>query len=108
MPAGTAVRESVSLLSKVEAKVAGLVVAIDRQEVAPGETKRSAVDAVREDCGFPVVSIVTLRSLLKYCAEAPERVGGAEGACAAADSRGGRVVADASENAPQRRDPRQN
>ena len=76
--AGTAVRESVELLSKMNAKVAGLVVAIDRQEVAPGETTRSAVAAVQETYGFPVVSIVTLRDLLTYCADSPERVGGAD------------------------------
>jgi uridine monophosphate synthetase len=100
--AGTAVRESVTLLQGLGAKIAGLVVAIDRQEITSSTTttttdnhnetssttnnnsnnggpisiRKSAVDAVKEEFGFPVVSIVTLNHLLMYCTSRPDEVGG--------------------------------
>ena len=63
--AGTAVRESITLLKAKGAIVVGLVVAIDRQEVAPGE-RRSAVQAVQDEFGIRVLSIVGLDSLLRW------------------------------------------
>lgn len=67
--AGTAVRESISIIQKNGGVVAGLVVALDRQEIAGGDkhSTMSAVEAVEAEYGFPVFSVANLRDLLVYC-----------------------------------------
>mmetsp|Transcript_4043 Transcript_4043/g.5924 ORF Transcript_4043/g.5924 Transcript_4043/m.5924 type:complete len:533 (+) Transcript_4043:23-1621(+) len=63
--AGTAIRESISLLAKENASVAGVVIALDRQEKAKG-SDLSAIQAVKKEFGFDVASIVGLDSLLTF------------------------------------------
>jgi orotate phosphoribosyltransferase len=74
--AGTAVRESVKIIQRQGGIVSGLIVAIDRQEVVTEGTKQSAVDAVKQEFGFPVVSIVGLNHLLVYCEHEMQRIEG--------------------------------
>ena len=63
--AGTAIRESVNLLSTYpECKLAGVAVAMDRQEKAPG-SEMSAIQSVEKDFGLQVVSIIGLSSILE-------------------------------------------
>ena len=62
--AGTTVRETVSLLKNTEAKLAGIVIAFDRQE--RGEGKLSAVQEVVKNYNVPVQSIVTLTDVIQY------------------------------------------
>lgn len=73
--AGTAIRESVSMLQGAGARVVGVVVAMDRQEKqgkvdsSTGvETlgEKSAIQEVEADFGFPVVSIIKLEHLVTY------------------------------------------
>lgn len=67
--AGTAVREAKAILDAAEAKLVGVVVALDRQERTgkDGElSKLSAIQSVREEFGVPVVSVVSLNGLLSY------------------------------------------
>lgn len=59
--AGTAIRESVDIISAAGATPAGVVISLDRQERGKGE--RSAVQEVEQDLGMPVASIVTLSDL---------------------------------------------
>ena len=62
--AGTAIRESVTLLSTFpECKLAGVAVAMDRQEKAPG-SEQSAIQSVEQEYGLKVVSIVGLVDIL--------------------------------------------
>jgi orotate phosphoribosyltransferase len=72
--AGTSVRESIDLIRAAGATPVGVVIALDRQELA---TKRaadgsvtddtlSAVQQVQRESGLRVVSIATLRDLLHY------------------------------------------
>ena len=63
--AGTATRESVSIIDAEGGKVVGLVIALDRQE--KGNTgDMSAVQQIEKDFGFPVVNIVNLNALVNY------------------------------------------
>lgn len=62
--AGTAIRESVEIIDNAGATVAGVVIALDRQE--RGRDKRSAIQEVEETLGITVTSIVTLAHLLEY------------------------------------------
>jgi orotate phosphoribosyltransferase len=64
MTAGTAVTEAVQLVSDAGAKLAGVLVALDRREaVAPGETAVSRMAAV---LGAPVQAIATLDDVIAF------------------------------------------
>lgn len=68
--AGTSVRESVVIIRAHGAVPAGVVIALDRQEV--GRNHHSAVQEVRDTFGIPVVSIVSLDHLIAYLSERPD------------------------------------
>jgi orotate phosphoribosyltransferase len=56
--AGTAVRETMAKLGPTGAQVAGVVVAVDRQERGQGDL--SAVEELAKDFGIPVVATITI------------------------------------------------
>ncbi|ENM5731494.1 orotate phosphoribosyltransferase [Vibrio mimicus] len=62
--AGTAIRESMELIQANNADLAGVLVAIDRQEKGKGEL--SAIQEVQRDFGCAVISIVSLTDLITY------------------------------------------
>ena len=62
--AGTAIRESVEIIQAAGANLAGVVIALDRQE--RGRDQRSAIQEVEESLGISVTSIVTLTHVLEY------------------------------------------
>jgi orotate phosphoribosyltransferase len=68
--AGTAIRESVEIIGNAGATLAGVVIALDRQE--RGRDERSAIQEVEETLGITVTSIVTLTHLLEYLRRKPE------------------------------------
>ena len=66
--AGTAIRESMAILSSVEgAKVAATFVMVDRKE--KGKTEKSAMAEVGEEFGFPVYSVVDVYDIIEYLEE---------------------------------------
>ena len=65
IPAGTAIRESASLVAAQGATLAGVVVALDREERG-ADTELTAIGQVRAELGVPVVPIVTLKQLIEY------------------------------------------
>ncbi|MDH3871331.1 MAG: orotate phosphoribosyltransferase [Gammaproteobacteria bacterium] len=69
--AGTAIREAVEIIEAAGATLAGVVIALDRQERGQGE--RSAIQEVEERFGIRVISIIRLEQLLEYLREKPER-----------------------------------
>ncbi len=69
--AGTAIRESMEIIQHNGAELAGVLIALDRQEKGKGEL--SAIQEVERDFGCQVVSIVTLSDLISYLAEQPGR-----------------------------------
>ncbi|MGU3843810.1 orotate phosphoribosyltransferase, partial [Vibrio diabolicus] len=62
--AGTAIRESMEIIKANGADLAGVLVAIDRQEKGKGEL--SAIQEVERDFGCAVISIVSLGDLVTY------------------------------------------
>jgi orotate phosphoribosyltransferase len=64
--AGSAIRESYSLLQSIDAQPVGVVIALDRAEIRSLEDRTSAVQAVARDLSLPVVSIVSLSQLQLY------------------------------------------
>jgi len=66
--AGTAIRESMAILSSVEgARVAATFVMVDRKE--KGQTEKSAMAEVGEEFGFPVYSVVDVYDIIEYLEE---------------------------------------
>ena len=71
--AGTAIRESVDIIQAAGARLAGVIIALDRQE--QGRDARSAIQEIEESLGVPVASIVKLEHLLEYLKAQPDRAG---------------------------------
>ena len=69
--AGTAIRESVELIHRHQAQLAGVVIALNRQERGQGQL--SAIQEVEQIC--PVVSIIQLDDLIHYLAQQPDQKG---------------------------------
>ncbi len=66
--AGTAIRESMAILSKLEGtKVAATFVMVDRKE--KGQTDKSAIAEVADEYGFPVYSVVDVYDIIEYLEE---------------------------------------
>lgn len=71
--AGTAIREALGLIAEAGGSVAGIVIALDRQEaVDPAQSRRSAAETVAIEHALPVVAIATLDDLLAFTGESAE------------------------------------
>ena len=69
--AGTAIRESMEILSHVEGtKVAATFIMVDRKEKGQGE--KGAMQEIEEQFGFPVYSVVDVYDIIEYLEESPE------------------------------------
>ena len=68
--AGTAIRESMAILSHLEGvKVAATFIMVDRKERGKGE--KLAMQEVEEEFGFPVYSVVDVYDIIEYLEEDP-------------------------------------
>lgn len=65
--AGTAIRESMTLIAQQQASLSGVLIALDRQERGKGEL--SAIQEVERDFGTQVIAIVTLADVVAYLEE---------------------------------------
>jgi orotate phosphoribosyltransferase len=68
--AGTAIRESMQIIEANSAQLAGVLIALDRQERGTG--KLSAVQEAERDYSTKVFSIVTLNDVVEYLSEDPD------------------------------------
>ena len=68
--AGTAIRESMDIIKANGAALAGVLIALDRQEKGKGEL--SAIQEVERDYQAKVIAIITLGDLIRYLEEKPE------------------------------------
>ena len=67
--AGTSVRESVDIIRKAGAEPAAVLIALDRMERSGTATEigqKSAVQAVEEEFGLPVISIANLMGVMSF------------------------------------------
>ncbi|MCL2919962.1 orotate phosphoribosyltransferase [Shewanella litorisediminis] len=67
--AGTAIRESMEIIQANGAELAGVLIALDRQEKGKGEL--SAIQEVERDFGCGIVAIIKLEDLIAFLAEKP-------------------------------------
>ena len=63
--AGTAIREAMGLIEEAGAQVAGVIVAIDRQECGQ-DGQRSAIQEVEETFNVPVLSLVSFSDIIEF------------------------------------------
>ena len=68
--AGTAIRESMAIIAKHQATLAGVMISLDRQE--RGRADISAIQEVERDYHCKVISIITLTDLIAYLEEKTE------------------------------------
>ena len=73
--AGTAIREALAIIRAANGIPAGIVVALDRQEIASEDDRRSAAQAVAAETGIPVIAVANLADLLAFASGNPELVG---------------------------------
>lgn len=69
--AGNSVRESLGIIADAGARAVGVVVSVDRQERGPDQ--RSAIQAIQDDLGLRVISIVNLDDLVTFLQTDPAR-----------------------------------
>lgn len=62
--AGTAIREVVNILKNAGAEIAGVLVALDRQERGQGEL--SAIQEVQKELDIPVHALISMKDLMDY------------------------------------------
>ena len=76
--AGTAIREALGLIRAGGGRVAGIVVALDRQEMlgeaGTASDRRSAAQTVAAEAGVPVIAVANLHDLLAFAGESAELV----------------------------------
>ncbi|MGI0153610.1 orotate phosphoribosyltransferase [Pseudidiomarina sp. WS423] len=68
--AGTAIRESMAIVEANGAELAGVLIALDRQEKGQGEL--SAIQEVERDYQAQVISIVKLNDVIAYVQDSPD------------------------------------
>ena len=62
--AGTAIREVVTILKNAGAQIAGVLVALDRQEKGQGDL--SAIQEVQKELEIPVHALITMKDLMTF------------------------------------------
>src|SRR5690625_6717540 len=73
--AGTSVRESVDIIRAQGAEPAAVLIALDRKERAGTDTqveKHSAVQAVQDEFGIPVVCIASFADIMFFLENTPD------------------------------------
>lgn len=68
--AGTAIRESMEIVEANGASLAGVLIALDRQEKGKGEL--SAIQEVERDFGATIIAIVGLTDIIEFLKDDPE------------------------------------
>ena len=71
LTSGKAIRSAVELIQQTGAEIAGVVIAMDRQEVlSMGQSNSTAVQGLTEELRVPVISIATMAHLIQYLGDA--------------------------------------
>lgn len=74
--AGTSARDSIELIRQSGAEVAGIAIALDRQERGEGEL--SATQELSHRYGFPCIAIATLDDLIRFLGQSVKIEGGSK------------------------------
>jgi len=69
--AGTAIREALGLIAGAGGTLAGMVIALDRQERMAEDDPRSAAQALAAEHGAPIIAIARLTELMAFAHDHP-------------------------------------
>jgi len=75
--AGTAIREAAGIITANQAELAGVIIAVDRQErgsSAKGLSEQSAVQEVQAQYSIPVINILSLSQLIEHLQQSGDDV----------------------------------
>ncbi|MAZ45634.1 MAG: orotate phosphoribosyltransferase [Gammaproteobacteria bacterium] len=72
LTAGSAIRESISLLKHTDAELAGVIVTMDRQECLSNKSAKTAVQQIEEELKVPVLSLLNLDDVIAFFKKEPE------------------------------------
>ncbi|KAI9244887.1 orotate phosphoribosyltransferase [Sporodiniella umbellata] len=67
--AGTAINESIEIIRQNGAHLAGVLVAVDRAEVAPDGSGKSAIQAIEEKQNVSIRAIITMNHIMEFMEE---------------------------------------
>ncbi|GAA5802893.1 hypothetical protein HPULCUR_008368 [Helicostylum pulchrum] len=67
--AGTAINESIEIIKQNNAELAGVLVAVDRAEIAPDGSGKSAIQAVEEKNKVQVRAIISMDHIMEFMEE---------------------------------------
>ncbi|KAG1142557.1 hypothetical protein G6F37_008365 [Rhizopus arrhizus] len=67
--AGTAINESIEIIRQNHAQLTGVLVAVDRAEVAPDGSGKSAIQAIEEKQQVKIRAIITMDHIMEYMQE---------------------------------------
>jgi len=65
--AGTAIRESIDIIKQAKGSLAGIIVALDRQEKGTGNT--SAIQDIQTTHHIPVITIIRFQDIIEYVSQ---------------------------------------
>ena len=71
--AGTTIKETLHLLQNTDAKLTGLLIALDRQEKNETHPTETMTQMLSKRYNMPIYSIITLSDVLLYLREQPDR-----------------------------------
>ncbi|KAL0088355.1 orotate phosphoribosyltransferase [Phycomyces blakesleeanus] len=67
--AGTAINESIGIIREKKGVLTGVLVAVDRAEIAPDGSGKSAIQAIQEANNIPIRAIITMDHIIEYMEE---------------------------------------
>ncbi|KAI7868563.1 orotate phosphoribosyltransferase [Spinellus fusiger] len=67
--AGTAINESIGIIRSNKSVLTGVLVAVDRAEVAPDGSGKSAIQSIQEANDVPVRAIISMDHIIEYMQE---------------------------------------
>lgn len=73
MTQGTALSQSIDLLNYYKATPAGIVIALDRQEIIDSENTQTALEIMQDKYQIPVYAIITLEDILNFTHISPDQ-----------------------------------
>jgi len=67
--AGTAINESIHIINGSKAHLCGVIVAVDRAEIAADGSGKSAIQAIQEQNNVPIRAIITIDHIIEFMTE---------------------------------------
>jgi orotate phosphoribosyltransferase len=70
--AGTAIRESITLIQEAGASPAGIIISLNRQERGSKSESMSTLQEIEEEYKLPIISLVNIQDIMSYLELSPE------------------------------------